>query len=223
MSPVGDTTNTPPLDGVGDAVSAVTGTCGFTSLGTGAAGRAGDLDALLCQVFDFGFALVANHVDRAFHQVTHHAFDVATDVSHLGELGRFNLHERRTGQPRQAAGDLGLPDAGGADEDDVVRRDLVANRFRGALPPPAIPQRDGHRLLGVVLPDDVPVELRDDLAGVRSARRANLLRSVRCHRMGGVEGRRRYPPRSHHRLLVACLVLSLSDISMFVSLLGLGS
>ncbi|HEX9893920.1 MAG TPA: AAA family ATPase, partial [Gemmatimonadales bacterium] len=32
------------------------------------------------------------------------------------------------------------------------------------LPPPAVPERDGHGLLGVVLADDIAVELRHDLA-----------------------------------------------------------
>jgi hypothetical protein len=76
------------------------------------------------------------------------------------------------GELREAARDLRLPHAGGADEDDVVRRDLVADAIRRALPPPAIAQRDGHGLLGVRLAHDVPIELGDDLARreVREAR-----------------------------------------------------
>ena len=64
----------------------------------------------------------------------------------------------------EPARDLGLADAGGADEDDVVRRDLLADRFRRALAAPAVAERDGDGLLGLGLPDDVAIELGDDLA-----------------------------------------------------------
>ncbi len=90
--------------------------------------------------------------------------DVAADVADLGELGGLDLDERRAGQPGEPAGDLGLPDAGGADQDDVVRRDLVPDVVRRLGPAPAVPERDGDRLLGGLLADDVAVELGHDLA-----------------------------------------------------------
>ena len=67
------------------------------------------------------------------------------------------------GEPRQAPRDLGLPDAGRPDHDDVLRRDLLAHLRRELLPPPAVAQGDGHGALGRVLPDDVLVELAHDL------------------------------------------------------------
>src|SRR5206468_13056453 len=82
-------------------------------------------------------------------------FHVASHVSHFGELGRFHLDEGGAGQPRQSAGDLGLPHPGGTDHDDVVGQDLVANVFRRLLAAPAVSHRDGHRLLGRVLAHDV--------------------------------------------------------------------
>ena len=69
---------------------------------------------------DLVLALGAHQVDRRVHQVAHHALDVAAHVAHLGELRRLHLDERGAGQPRQAPGDLGLPDAGRTDQDDVV-------------------------------------------------------------------------------------------------------
>ena len=115
------------------------------------------------ELFDFGLALAAHHVDRALDEVAHHRLDVAADVADLGELRRLDLDERRAGELRETAGDLRLPDAGGADEDDVVRRDLFADRFGRALAAPAIAQRDGDGLLRVRLSDDVAIELGDDL------------------------------------------------------------
>src|SRR5207249_8634341 len=60
---------------------------------------------------------------------------------------RLDLEERRLGQLRQAAGHFGLPDAGGADHDDVLRRHLVTELGRDALPPPAVAERDGDGAL----------------------------------------------------------------------------
>ena len=58
-----------------------------------------------------------------------------------------------------------FPDAGGADHDDVVGGDLVPDVVRRLGPAPAVPHRDGDRLLGGLLAHDVAVELGHDLAG----------------------------------------------------------
>ena len=101
----------------------------------------------------------------AFDQVADQALDVAAVVADLGVLGRLGLDERRADQHGQPAGDLGLADAGRADQHDVLGRDLPA-QLVGKLPaPPAVPQRDRHGPLGVGLADDVAVELGDDLPG----------------------------------------------------------
>ena len=96
-------------------------------------------------------------------EVADHRLDVAADVADLGVLGGLDLEERRLGEPGEPAGDLRLPDPGGADHDDVLRRDLVAQLRRQVLAPPAVAQRDGHRALGALLADDVAVQLGDDL------------------------------------------------------------
>ena len=87
------------------------------------------------------------------------------DVADLGVLRRLDLDEGRLRELGQPPRDLRLPHAGGADHDDVLRRDLVAQLGRQLLAAPAVAQRDGHRALGAVLPDDVAVELGDDLRG----------------------------------------------------------
>ncbi len=71
------------------------------------------------------------------------------DVADLGELGRLDLHEGRVGELGQPPRDLGLAHAGGADHQDVLRRDLLAQRIGHLLAPPAVAQRDGHRALGL--------------------------------------------------------------------------
>ncbi len=105
-----------------------------------------------------------HHVDRELGEVADHRLDVAADVADLGELRRLDLEERRLRELGEAARDLGLPDAGRADHDDVLRRDLVAQVVRHLLAAPAVAQRDGDGALGVALADDVAVELGDDLA-----------------------------------------------------------
>ena len=88
--------------------------------------------------------LLDGHVD----QVADDRVDVLADVADLGELGRLDLDERRVGEPRQAARDLGLADAGRADHQDVLRRDLAAHRLVDLLAAPAVAQRDRDRALG---------------------------------------------------------------------------
>ena len=106
--------------------------------------------------------LLAQHRHRGLGQIAHHRIDVAADVAHLGELRGLDLHERRPGQPGQAAGDLGLPDAGRADHHDVLGRDLVAQRGSDLLAAPAVAQGHGHGALGGALADDVAIQLLDD-------------------------------------------------------------
>ena len=108
--------------------------------------------------------LLARHLDGDVGQLLDDRVDVAADVADLGELGRLDLHERRVGELRQAARDLGLADAGRPDHQDVLRRDLLAQRLGHLHAAPAVAQRDGHRALGGVLADDVLVEFLDDLA-----------------------------------------------------------
>ena len=71
----------------------------------------------------------------------------------------------RVREPGEAPADLGLAAAGGADHQDVLGRDLVAKLRRELLPAPAVAERDGDGLLGVVLADDVVVERGDDCLG----------------------------------------------------------
>src|SRR5205823_8694983 len=80
----------------------------------------------------------------------------------LGELSRLDLDEGRIREPREAPGDLRLADPGGADHQDVLRRDLLAQRLGHLLAAPAVSQRDRDGALRLSLPDDVLVELMDD-------------------------------------------------------------
>ena len=108
---------------------------------------------------------LARLLDRRFREVAHDRVDVAADVAHLGELGRLDLDERRVGEPREPSRDLGLADAGRADHQDVLRRDLLPQRLGHLLAAPAVAERDRDGALRVVLPDDVLVELGDDFLG----------------------------------------------------------
>ena len=108
---------------------------------------------------------LARHVDGGLHQVARDLLDVAADIADLGELGRLDLEERRVGELGQPARDLGLAAAGRADHQDVLGQHLLAQRLGQLQAAPAVAQRDGHGALGVLLADDVLVELGDDLAG----------------------------------------------------------
>ena len=132
------------------------------------AGEGGD-QAFLGGEFGLGLdvaaAGVAQHGDAGLDEVADDGFDVAADIADLGELGGLDLEEGGLGELGEAAGDLGLAAAGGADHEDVLGHDLLAHGLGQLLAAPAVAERDGDGALGVGLADDKAVELGDDLAG----------------------------------------------------------
>jgi alkanesulfonate monooxygenase SsuD/methylene tetrahydromethanopterin reductase-like flavin-dependent oxidoreductase (luciferase family) len=97
--------------------------------------------------------------DRDVDEIANHRFDVAPHVADLGELRCFDLHERCARELREPARDFRLTNTGRSDHDDVARRDLVAEIAGNLLAAPTVSQSNGDRALGLVLTDDVPVEL----------------------------------------------------------------
>ena len=122
------------------------------------------VNAVVRKVFHFRLAFGANHVDGAFDEIAHHGLDVAADVSDLGELRCFDLDEWRPRQLREASRNLGFPHTSRTDEDDVVRRNFLADGLRRALPAPPVPQCDSDQFFCVRLADDIPVQLCNDVA-----------------------------------------------------------
>ena len=108
---------------------------------------------------------LARERDADLDQVAHDLLDVAADIADLGELGGFDLEERRAGELGQPARNLGLADAGRADHQDVLRQHFLAQFVVELQPAPAVAQRDGDRALGVGLADDEAVKFGDDFAG----------------------------------------------------------
>ena len=132
------------------------------------------LGAFLGAVADLFQPLRADHLDGDVHQVADHRLDVAPDVADLGELAGLDLEEGRVGQPGQPPRDLGLAHAGGADHENVLRHHLLGHLRLQPLAADAVAQRDGDGPLGVVLADDVLVQLADDLARSELVQRGRL-------------------------------------------------
>src|SRR4029450_876276 len=93
----------------------------------------------------------------------------ATDVADPVDLGRRDRDEGRVRKAREAARDLGLAHAGGPDHQDVLGRDLVAQRLAALLATPAVPQRDRDRALCLALPNDELVQFMDNFLGGHAA------------------------------------------------------
>ena len=115
---------------------------------------------LVGDVFELFFA---HHFDGDLDQVANHGFDIASHVADFGELRSFHFQEWRVGELGQAAGDFGLAHAGGADHDDVLGDDFFRQVRSELLAAHAIAQSDGDGALGVLLADDMLVQLGDDL------------------------------------------------------------
>ena len=122
------------------------------------------LGGLLGAGFDALALALLDQRNADLHEIPDDLLDVAADITDLGELGRLHLQEGGAGEAREAARDFRLAAAGGADHQDVLGQHLVAHGALELQPPPAVSQRDGHRALGVLLPDNVAVELGNDLA-----------------------------------------------------------
>ena len=105
-------------------------------------------------------------VVRAAVQLAHDVLHVAADVARLGKFRRVRLHERHADQIGDAADQVGFADAGGADEDDVllgVIRLLLALERQPHMVV-MVAERDADDFLGLVLLDDVAVQIGLHLA-----------------------------------------------------------
>ncbi len=114
---------------------------------------------------DLGALLFLDQHNAGLDQIAHDLLDVAADIADFGELGGFDLDEGRAGQTGETAGNFRLADAGRADHEDVLGHDFIAQVVGQLLPAPAVAQRDRHRALGLMLANDIAIELGDDLAG----------------------------------------------------------
>ena len=109
--------------------------------------------------------LVSHHSDSILHEVADDAFHVAAHIAHFGKLGGFHLDERRIDQLGEPAGDLRFAHARGTDHQDVLGTDFIADVLIQLGTAVTVAQSDGHRPLGLILADDVAVELPHDLSG----------------------------------------------------------
>ncbi len=105
--------------------------------------------------------LLLHDPDRRLHQIAHHRIDIPPDIPDFGKLGRFYLHERRVRQSRQPTRNLRLTDSRRPDHQNILRNHLVAQLGLQQLSPVAVPQRNRHRPLRRLLPDNIFVQFRD--------------------------------------------------------------
>jgi len=92
----------------------------------------------------------------------HHGFDVAPHVANLGVFGSFHLHERASGQPRQAPRNFRFTHAGWTDHQNILWQDIFGHFRLQLLSPYAVAQGHGHGSLRRCLPHDVFVQFHHD-------------------------------------------------------------
>ena len=106
--------------------------------------------------------MFAHELDANVGEIANDRIDIATDITHFGEFGCFDLDKGCIGQPGEAPRDLGFADTGRANHQNILWGDLVAQGLGHLLAPPAVAQRNCDRPLCTVLTDDVTIELGDD-------------------------------------------------------------
>ena len=117
------------------------------------------LDAGTSLSFDVLHFSLTHQPNRIFDQLADHAFDVTTVVANFRVLRRFDFNEWRFGQTGQAASDLGFADTRGSDHQNIFGGNFCTHFVGQLLTAPAVTNRDRDRSLGVVLADDVPIQL----------------------------------------------------------------
>src|SRR5439155_12100385 len=116
-------------------------------------------------------ALGALHVVvRGLEQAQNDVLDVLTDVAGLGERGRIRDRERHAQHLRERLREERLARAGRADQQNVRLLELdVSGVTVGFDALVVVVDRDREDLLRALLPDDVLVQHRLDLGGLRQA------------------------------------------------------
>ena len=89
-------------------------------------------------------------------EIDHSRIDGPEDVRSLGI--------RSAGEAGQPTRDLRLPHPGRADQDDVLRHDLVAEIVRELPTSPAVSNCDGDGAFGVVLAYDIAIQFGNDFS-----------------------------------------------------------
>ena len=118
-----------------------------------------------CAGLDLLAGLFLADAHAGLHQIADDALHIPPDVAHLGKLGGLHLDKGSVHQARKPARDFGLAHARGADHQDILGDNLIADLLRQLRAAVAVAQRHGHGALGVVLADDIAVELAHDLLG----------------------------------------------------------
>src|SRR5437660_4238519 len=131
----------------------------------------------MCLRLDVLALFLAYLRNRDLDQVAHDLFDVAADITDLGEFRRLDFQERRARKPRQAPRNLGLADPGRPNHQDVLWQHFLAQLLIELHAAPAVAPRDRNRALGVALPDDEAVEFGNDLAGRKIGHASHAIKS----------------------------------------------
>jgi hypothetical protein len=107
---------------------------------------------------------LSHDLHGSHQQITNHALDVSTYITHFGIFSGFDLNEGRVRHFCQAARDFGLAHAGGADHDNIFRMYLFTqSMFAQRQTALSVSERYGYSTFCVSLTDNEPVEMPYDL------------------------------------------------------------
>ena len=127
-----------------------------------------------------GFLRLSGLLDSDVGQVADDCIHILAHITNFGELGGFDLDEGGIRQTRQTAGNFGFPHASGTNHQDIFRCNFTTQRSIHHLPTPAVAQGNGHRALGLRLPDDVFIQFGNDVLGSQCLHVVHRVSMVWC-------------------------------------------
>src|SRR5690606_14940783 len=111
------------------------------------------------------FLLRLDEVHCLVYKIADHAFYVASNIAHFRELCCFHLYEGSIGNARKPARDFRLTDTRSTNHQYVVGNNFPLHVGLDTHPPPPVAKCNRDVALGIVLTNNVFVQLLNNLLG----------------------------------------------------------
>ena len=120
-------------------------------------------DIVVNRAFILLFMLRFDQIDRRHDQISDHRLHIAPDKTDFGIFTRFDFDKRQVHHLRQSSGDLRFTYTRRTDHQNIFRTDLLLHLRIELHPAVTVAQCDTDRLFRLKLPDNILIQIRDNL------------------------------------------------------------